>query len=92
MNIEMLNLFIRIKAVLFMLKGVRNQILVCVLTVEKLDTLFRNSKILSNIMLSITASLLFRNNLLVLTTVTIAHDKLIFLFENKYMVLLNNDY
>ena len=71
MNIEMLNLFIRIKAVLFMLKGVRNQILVCVLTVEKLDTLFRNSKILSNIMLSITASLLFRNNLLVLTTVKI---------------------
>ena len=71
MIIEMLNLLIRTKAVLFMLKGVRNQSLVCVLTVEKLDTLFRNSKILSNIMLTITASLIFRNNLLVLTTVKI---------------------
>ena len=69
MNGKLLTL-IRTEAVPFMPKEGRNQSLLCVLTVANLDTLFWDATIISTLMLLLTASLLCRNHLLILTTVT----------------------
>ena len=77
-----------------MLKEGRYKILLCLLNVANLDTLFWNARRLLTLMILITASILRRNNLLVLTTVTMEGKEMeivtkMILISKKIVIVVN---